>query len=75
MKTDDDLSLDAPIWGAANIAAEIRKPIAQTFYLLSKGLVDADKIGRQWVSTRRRLRDQFAGAKTANGVPARAEVA
>ena len=61
MKTDDDFSLDAPIWGAAGIAAEIGKSRTQTFWLLSKGLLDASKIGRQWTSTRRRLLNQFAG--------------
>jgi hypothetical protein len=55
-------NLDTPIWGAAAIAAEIGKTETQTNYLLIKRRLDADKVGKQWVSTRRRLRNQFAGA-------------
>ncbi len=61
-------NLDAPIWGAARIAAEIGKNETQTNYLLLKRRIDADKIGRQWVTTRRRLLNQFSG----NGAEARA---
>jgi hypothetical protein len=57
--------LDKPIWGAANIAPEIGKTITQTNYLLIKGRIDADKIGKLWVTTRRRLRNQFGGAASA----------
>jgi hypothetical protein len=54
--------LDTPIWGAAVIAAEIGKTETQTNYLLLKRGIDADKVGRLWVTTRRRLRNQFGGA-------------
>ena len=53
--------LDKPIWGAAAFAQIIEKNVTQTNYLLSKRLLDADKVGRQWVSTPRRLLAQFAG--------------
>jgi hypothetical protein len=56
---DDDL--DKPVWGARNIGAEINKPTGATFHLLEAGLIDADKVGKQWVSTPRRLRKQFSG--------------
>jgi hypothetical protein len=57
-KIDD---LDKPIWGAKAIAEIVHKPLTQVNYLLIKGLLDADKVGRQWVSTPRRLLSQFAG--------------
>jgi hypothetical protein len=47
--------LDRPVWGGANIAKVIGKTTGQTFYLLERGFVDADKVGRQWRSTARRL--------------------
>ena len=57
-KIDD---LDKPIWGVKAIAQIIDKPTTQANYLLAKGLIDADKVGRAWVSTPRRLLSQFAG--------------
>ena len=55
---------DKPLWGAVPIADEIGKTVSQVYYLASKGLLDVDKVGRQLVSTRRRLRNQFAGARS-----------
>jgi hypothetical protein len=57
--------LDQPIWGAKNIGVEINKKPAATFHLLASGKLDADKVGDQWVTTRRRLRRQFGGAASA----------
>jgi hypothetical protein len=48
--------LDQPLWGAARIAEFINRKRRQTYYLLSSGLLDANKIGETWVSTPRRLR-------------------
>jgi hypothetical protein len=61
-------NLDTPIWGAAAIAAEIGKNDTQTNYLLLKRRIDATKVGRLWVTTRRRLLNQFSG----NGAEAHA---
>jgi hypothetical protein len=67
--------LDTPVWGAAAIAEIIRKTETQTNYLLIKRRIDATKVGRLWVTTRRRLRNQFGGAASAaprHGAEARA---
>jgi hypothetical protein len=53
--------LDKPLWGAAAIGAEIGKTESQTFHLLEAGHLPASKVGRQWASTKRRLRGLFAG--------------
>jgi hypothetical protein len=53
-KSDDDL--DTPIWGAAAIAEELRLDRHQAYYALGQGHIPATKIGRQYVSTKRRLR-------------------
>jgi hypothetical protein len=53
--------LDTPVWGAAAIAEIIRKTETQTNYLLIKRRIDATKVGRLWVTTRRRLLNQFSG--------------
>ena len=47
--------LDRNVWGAAAMGEVIGKTTGQTFYLLENGLIDADKVGRQWRSTPRRL--------------------
>ena len=60
-KPNHDDDLDTPVWGAKNIAAIINKPTGSTFHLLEDGRIDADKVGKQWVSTPRRLRKQFGG--------------
>ena len=52
--------LDTPVWGAAAIAEIIRKTETQTNYLLIKRRIDATKVGRLWVTTRRRLLNQFS---------------
>jgi hypothetical protein len=43
--------LDMPVYGAEAIG----KPKRQTFYALENGYIDADKFGRMWRSTPRRL--------------------
>jgi hypothetical protein len=47
--------MDRPVWGAKGVAEILEVPIHVAFYMLEKGLVDADKIGRKWRSTPRRL--------------------
>jgi hypothetical protein len=53
--TNSEDSLDKPVWGANKIAEVINRSPRSTFHLLEKGYIDADKVGHQWVSTRRRL--------------------
>lgn len=50
-----DPDLDKPVWGAANIAAIINRSERQTYYLLQRGLIDANKVGVTWRSSLRRL--------------------
>lgn len=63
---------DAPVWGAETIGriANVRKPdgsvdIRRVYYLLEKRLLDADKFGRRWASTPRRILRRFAGEAAA----------
>ena len=49
------------IWGAEAIGREINRSARQTFYLLEQGLIPGRKIGNQWTSTRRQLRQHVAG--------------
>ena len=55
-QTAKDDYLDRPIWGAARIGHEAGKSAKAASHLLAKGLIDADKCGRLWVSTPRRVR-------------------
>jgi hypothetical protein len=50
-----DRELDAPVWGADEIGAVIRRSRRQTYHLLENRLIDADRIGGTWRSTPRRL--------------------
>jgi hypothetical protein len=63
MATPSIPDLDKPIWGAKGFAPIIEKTESQTHYLLRRHLLDADKVGRQWVSTARRLLN-FSGSAT-----------
>ena len=53
---------DEVLWGCAAIAKAAGRTPRQTYYLLESNRLPADKIGGQWMSTRRRLRTFFAGA-------------
>jgi hypothetical protein len=55
--------LDQPVWGAEAIAKVLNRPVKQVRYGLERGRFDADKLGKSWVSTPRRLLRQFAGRK------------
>ena len=50
-----DPKLDAPIWGAKSIGEVIHRTQRQTYHLLEAGHLDADKIGKCWRSSIRRL--------------------
>jgi len=61
MSTTESAELDRPIWGAKNIGAVINRTERQTFHALEKGLLPAEKIGKTWVSTPRRLLSRIVG--------------
>jgi hypothetical protein len=62
-ETDPDFEI---LWGVKAIAAEIGlaetpADIRRVNYLLERGHLPAEKIGRRWATTRARLRRRFAG--------------
>jgi hypothetical protein len=61
---ENDLDLDKPIRGAERIGKEFDPPLtkAQAFYHLKAGHIPADRMGRSYVSTRRRIRRMASGA-------------
>jgi hypothetical protein len=60
---DVDLNaLDVPIWGIKAIARIANLTPRKAQYALQNGRLDADRYGCRYVSTPRRLLDQFAGA-------------
>jgi hypothetical protein len=65
---DTHKNLDRPIWGAEKIGEEAglvdeagNVDLRRTFYALERGHIPAEKKGRLWVSTPRRIRRAFAG--------------
>lgn len=62
MDTSTNLSPDKPVWGIRAIADIINRSPRQAHYLLSEGLVDAEKVGSAWVSTPRRLLKSVLGS-------------
>lgn len=48
--------LDRPVYGAANIGRIAGLNRNQTYHALEMGYLDADKFGRLWISTPRRLK-------------------
>ena len=48
------------LWGAPAIAAELNTTTRRVFYLLETAQIPAQKVGRQWVSSRQALRQFFA---------------
>jgi hypothetical protein len=57
--TSDD---DAPLWGALAIGQAIGRSERQTFHALERGFLPATKVGKSWVTTKRRLLDRILGA-------------
>jgi hypothetical protein len=51
--------LDRVLWGAEAIGQQIGRSERQTYHLLENGLLPADKVGKLWTSTPRRLRTRF----------------
>jgi hypothetical protein len=67
-----DSDLDAPLYGAGPIAEalNLRKDdgtpdVRKAYHALERGYVDADKFGRIWTSTKRRLLGHHLAAETA----------
>jgi hypothetical protein len=64
---DETASLaDDLVWGAKSIALDLfgsddPKFVKKTFYLLENKLIDAEKVGDQWVMSRQRQRRRFHG--------------
>jgi uncharacterized glyoxalase superfamily protein PhnB len=56
--------LDRWIYGAKNIGIIVDLPERKAFYALEKGRLSADKFGRTWRSTKRRLLSPSADATT-----------
>jgi hypothetical protein len=67
-----DEKLDQPIYGGIAIGREANLIdgggevlAAKVYRALRLGLIDADKFGRGWVSTRRRILAKHAGGRAA----------
>ena len=63
-----DDHLDRPIYGAEPIGREANLlkddgsvDLRKVYHALERGYLDADKFGRLWASTPRRIRRTFAG--------------
>ena len=50
-----------PFGALKPFARQINRAPRATYHLLENGHLDADRVGGRWVSTPRRLREQFAG--------------
>jgi hypothetical protein len=48
--------LDRPVYGATKIGRVVNLTRNQAYHALVRGYLDADKFGRLWVSTPRRLK-------------------
>jgi hypothetical protein len=66
IETDNDL--DRPLWGGEAIGREAgvigkdgKVDLRKTYHLLEHGHLPAEKFGRLWATTARRLRRRFAG--------------
>jgi hypothetical protein len=57
------------LWGAKAIGAEIGKGPRQVFYLLESGKLPAQRVGRQWVTTKSAIRAWLAGDTDTNSEP------
>jgi len=58
-------NLDTPIWGARAIGAVLNLTERQAFHKLEKRQLAAEKIGKIWVSTPRRLLGRITGDEAA----------
>jgi len=60
IENSKNLSSDL-LWGARAIAEEIGRPVRKTFHLLESKVIPAEKIGGQWVGSKRKLRGRLTG--------------
>jgi hypothetical protein len=51
---------DPIIWGAEAIGREVGLDERAAFYALERGFLPANKVGKKWATTRRRLRQIVA---------------
>jgi hypothetical protein len=51
------------LWGARAIGAHVGLSPRKAFYLLEKGLLPGEKIGKIWTSTEDRLADRIRGGR------------
>jgi hypothetical protein len=65
---DNPPDLDRPLRGAEAIGREAeifdedgKVDLSKVYYALANGYLDADKFGRLWISTPRRIRRAFLG--------------
>lgn len=69
--SDNPSDLDRPLRGAEAIGREAKifdkdgnVVLSKVYYGLGNGYIDADKYGRLWISTPRRIRRGFVGEPT-----------
>jgi hypothetical protein len=63
--SNDDADLDTPIYGAGPIGQVVNLTERQASHALASGYLDADKFGKKWRSTKRRLLKLPSGARGA----------
>jgi hypothetical protein len=56
------------LWGARAIGNYIQRHPRDTYHLLQRGYIDADKVGDSWVTSKARLARQFSGEGRASTV-------
>jgi hypothetical protein len=56
-----DTELDAPLWGAAAISEAANLSERQFYHKAERGLLPVAKVGRTFVTTRRRLQAVWNG--------------
>lgn len=61
----NDSDLDAILWGAKAIGAEVNLRERQAFYKLEAGHLPGKKVGGIWTSTPRQLRERITGERAA----------
>jgi hypothetical protein len=58
MHAADDLGSDL-LWGVADVAEYIGRPMRATFHLLASGALPGARIGGRWVASRAKLRQHI----------------
>jgi hypothetical protein len=63
-------NLDAPLWGAAAICKYAGLTERQFYHKAERGLLPVSKVGRTFVTTRRRLQAVWNGVSSDDGAAA-----